>query len=210
MKSRRTRKILVALCAAAGVFAVGVIQRPWVSEAGPLPSPSAAADVSAFTGPVPLTVPPAVMRAVANLPDERTLGPGLASQARELAADLGSAHVDIYAFPTARGGACVVVVGTGNPGTCLDRFDRNRTPLAASFFTGAGLPLTIAGLVPDSVQAVDITIGGQSHAATIHGNALFFQTQSGVDLNLPFGGVEELAVHYRDGSTAVKLLPAHR
>jgi hypothetical protein len=126
----------------------------------------------------------------ASQPPEWTPGQALMHQARVLMTDAGTAKRTIYAYPTSRGRVCTVL--TDYSSGCLDGF---RDRFADVDFTyGRGI---VWGLVPNSVRAVDVYVGGVRRPARLENNVYFFEGDT----------PQQLVVHFRDGSTKSVVIP---
>jgi hypothetical protein len=173
---------------------------PWV---GP---PSAANELGALASTPPVDrVPAAVVRAEAYMPDRVQAGAAQSERVRRLMTGVGINAVDLYAFPTDTGAACLVVTETAFPGMCVDRFD-GRQPIAFAIYNGVGAPTTVVGLAPNPVTGVDVVWQEVAHRARLSNNAVFYQSSDPAlqDSDVPFNGIEALVIHYRGGATVTR------
>lgn len=101
--------------------------------------------------------------------------------------------------------------GSSGGGACSPDFERTLT--RAVFVgidpdsEGVGAPGTIVGVVPDDVVAVDITVGGTHHPATLDRNGFFYELPDGDCTNAAF---ESLTLTFQDQSSDIVPLRWHK
>lgn len=112
------------------------------------------------------------------VPEELWNGRLYLDRSRLLLADIGSARVSLYAFPSERGGICAVFDRWG--GGCLGSppFTHER-PISIDRVDldglGRGVPMSVSGLAPNNVVGVEVLVDGEVYAATLRSNAYFFE-----------------------------------
>jgi hypothetical protein len=128
------------------------------------------------------------------------------SKSRLLLSGLGSRGASLYAIPTSKGAVCTVFNGTYGSAGCFDRFTDD-APVSVDVRdvdqVGGGLPAIVDGLAPSNVKAIDVTVDGRRHAATLANNAFFYELASSS------AWPQAVTITYRNGATRiVSLAPA--
>ncbi len=201
----------LGLLLTASLAALGGPSTPKTQDATASPAPSPD-PLAVFTRPRTSqdVLPPALAARVAYLaggpdvPEELRNGRLYLDQSRLLLADMGSTRVSLYAFPSEKGGICAVFDRWG--GGCLGTppFTRER-PVSVDRVDpdglGRGTPLTVSGLAPNNVVAVEVLVRETAYAATLRNNAFFFE--------MPSTSVQPdaLRVTFRGGLTTTVALP---
>jgi hypothetical protein len=160
-------------------------------------------DAGANQGAPPVALPTAVADAVGDLPAPAQ-GIGLGNEAKHVLVTVavGSPAIsrDLYLFPTSAGSVCIISNDGAHAGTCVDNFDAS-TPAGWIAYHGLGLPMSVVGVAPDGVSAVDVSFGSQVvHAGLVSGvfaAAVASDRASSV----------VVALHYGDGRTVTQGLP---
>jgi hypothetical protein len=166
------------------VFAVGALNRP-ATAADALP-PEAAATAGALLNGAP------------SASSDANPGSLASSKSRRLLSGLGSKGVSLYAIPTSKGAVCAIFSGTYGSAGCFDRFT-DEAPVSLDVRdvdqVGGGLPAIVDGLAPSSVKAIDVTVDGQRHSATLAKNAFFYELASSS------AWPQAVTITYRNGAT---------
>jgi hypothetical protein len=132
-------------------------------------------------------------------------GEAVGDRSRLLLSGAGSRASDLYAWPTTNGWVCFAWEAGGGGGGCTPHFERSRASLVGvdPDGPGVGAPGSIVGLVPDDVVAVDVTIRGTSHPATLGKNSLFYELPDG---DCKVTAIDSLTITYRDGTSDTRPL----
>lgn len=124
------------------------------------------------------------------------IGNVVATQAKALLPENLSWGGTVYAAPSSTGQACYFVAG--GPASCVPAFTQS-IPVAYAKFDRdgpGGDPVTVAGLAPDDVTAIDVEAGGTTYHAELQNNAFFFELPTGVT-----AAVSGLTIRYADGTS---------
>jgi hypothetical protein len=168
---------------------------PAASSVGALNRPATAADALPAEA---AAIAGALLSGAPSSSSESNPGSLASSKSRRLLSGLGSRGVSLYVVPTSKGQVCTVFSGTYGSAGCFDRFtDEASVSLDVRDVdeVGGGLPAIVDGLAPSNVKAIDVTVGGQRHAATLGNNAFFYELAS------PSAWPEALTITYRNGAT---------
>jgi len=172
MTTRRTRLLVGAAALAGG--AVLAVQLAGHGSAGREPPQGVSAGVSALDRlPPAATVPASVVRFVDTVAPQRDTDPQRAlAQIRKLRSDLGRAHSDLYAFRSAAGAPCFILVG--QVGICAKSATDGSPGLHWTIGGGtASVPSNLVGIASDDVRAVELAIDGVSVPVSLVNNAVF-------------------------------------
>lgn len=125
----------------------------------------------------------------------------LPAQSRLLLADAGSLGIDIYGYPTSKGRVCFLM--SSGAGGCVSRdhpVGWIETAPGASELR-EGVLIRIAGIVPNNVRSVYVSLAGALEAARHDNNAFYWETRwSGT-------APAELVLTYTNGAKASIDLP---
>jgi hypothetical protein len=132
-------------------------------------------------------------------------GEAVADRSRLLLSGVGSRASDLYAWPTTNGWVCFAWEAGGGGGGCTPHFETSRASLVGvdPDGPGGGAPGSLVGLIPDDVVAVDITLRGTSHPATLGKNSLFYELPDG---DCTVTAIDSLTITYRDGTSDTRPL----
>jgi hypothetical protein len=159
------------------------------------PLPGLSAGVSALERlPAASNIPPDVLKTLGYL-DPRVVGPSheAAPKLRRLRADLGTAHLGLYALRSKTGSVCFIL--ERDSALCPSAITAGSPGLLWTIGGGTeAVPGSLAGVAADPVEAVELTIDGNHVPATLKNNAVFAE--------LPAGGHEaSIVVRFDDGRT---------
>jgi len=171
--SRRTRLAFVAAATLGAAALVGV-RLAASGSAGQEPPPGVSAGVSALDRlPPARAVPPEVVRFVRAVAPQRATDPERAlGQIRRLRAGLGKTRADLYAFRSATGAPCFILVG--EVGLC-PRSATDGSP-GLQWTIGGGMPGNPSNLVAiasDDVAAVGLAVDGTPVPVSLVNNVAF-------------------------------------
>jgi hypothetical protein len=127
-------------------------------------------------------------------------GEAVGDRSRLLFSGLGARAWSLYAWPTTNGWVCWAFDQGG--GGCTPHFESGVN--GASFLgvgpdrPGVGAPGSVIGLVSDDVVAVDVTVRGVPHPATLRNNGLFYELPDG---DCSMAAFDSLTVTFRDGTS---------
>jgi hypothetical protein len=193
--------------------------------------PAAQGMASVFMRPSAGPVPASIARAAASFNEQPTTGsdgalegppphPGKVRvrQGRLLLAGLGPSHHAIYAFPTSRGGVCLVISGPGRAGLagrlgmpCIGAFGQGRpvvvTTLDMCIPTEACSPTQLAGLTEDGVTGVRVLLNGKPERAVLRNDAWYYRFPSN---RISDRRATKLLVSLADGRSITVPIPIRR
>jgi len=175
---------------------------PAASAVGALNRPATAADA---LPPEAAAIAGALLNGAPSASSDANPGSLTSSKSRRLLSGLGSRGVSLYAIPTSKGAVCTVFsVAYGSAG-CFDRFT-DEAPVSVDVRdvdqVGGGLPAIVDGLAPSNVKAIEVTVNGQRHSATLANNAFFYE------LAPSSSWPQTVTITYRNGATRTLSLAA--
>lgn len=192
--------VLVVMVIAALAIAATLGSFGGVAHAGDLPA--AAKQMHAFKG-KPIRdsfVPVSVRAAEQRLASKGGLGAVMANQTRLLATSLGRNDISAYAVPTTGGAVCLVLAEKTTVSMCVpggaEGFDSVVGDVAWGIYSGTEVPVTVYGLVSDSVASVRVNVDGTLYDAAIEDNSIYWQAGDGVGR----ANIKGLVVRQNDGS----------
>jgi len=192
--TRRSRLVFVA-AATLGVAALVGVRLAASGSAGREPPPGVSAGVSALDRLPPAgAVPPEVVRFVRAVAPQRGTDPDRAlAQVRKLRTGLGVTHADLYAFRSATGAPCFILLG--EVGLC-PRSATDGSP-GLQWTIGGGMPGNPSNLVAiasDDVAAVGLVIDGAPIPVSLANNVAFAEYPAS-------GRHAQITIARRDGTS---------
>lgn len=175
----RRRRTWIAGSVVVGGAALGAGLLVSHGSAGPAPAPGVSAGVSSLQRLPPATdVPSAVARFVRLAASARGTDPEQALRAvRRLRSNLGRTSSAVYAFESAHGAPCFVLVG--HAGACAKTASDGTPGLQWTIGGGYGdVPSNLVGIVSDDVTGVTLLIDGSAVPVSLKNNVVFGEFSS--------------------------------
>lgn len=184
---RQRRNVLVVVAAAIGVLSAGLVSSHTTGAAASSGVENPALDnavgqFGAFSDPRRPSdaVPARIANGVASINASQAAvsndlyeGVENVERSRLLLSHLGTMGLSIFAYPTSKGRVCFTTSIGG--GGCITRSEPNGWTEIVPPRVSSGSPIIVAGIVPSSVTAVTVTIGGRGEAAQLGRNGFFYE-----------------------------------
>jgi len=176
--------LFVGLLAAVGVVAFAphaggsTVQPRYAPTGTHVVTEQSGASIAGLTNAPTTTIPSSAITELASF-NGGAIGDVWTDRAKALLPEDVVWGATVYAAPSSTGQACYVVAG--GPSSCVPAFTQ-AVPIAYAKFDRdgpGGDPVTVAGLAPDDVTAIDVEAGTSTYQAHLSNNAFFFQLPSG-------------------------------
>jgi hypothetical protein len=112
-------------------------------------------------------------------------GAWLTEESTRLITGRGSRHASLYIVPTTRGWLCQVITvdpagaeSVSAAGGCITDFSKS-TPIGLNIFdpdvVDSGKSAIVAGVVPETVTSIAVSVDGQTHTTPIENHAFLYE-----------------------------------